>query len=134
MSKLTKQTGGLDPPVALFDRVSGVNDVRASILAELERLLNSRTPDKPPLAGTLGTPAYGIPDLSTFSYANEGMSTRIIDRIERAIAYFEPRLRSARVHVEPKRGEPDRLDLVVQAQLRGSLEPFQTTLTLDRRR
>lgn len=134
MNKTNKHTGGQIPPVALLDRLSGVDSYQSSILAELERLLNTRRSDITPLAKAPGVAAYGIPDLSTFTTANEGAASRIIDRIEKAICLFEPRLRGTQIGIEQRPGEPDRLDVTIQAQIRKTHEPFHAVLMVERRK
>jgi type VI secretion system protein ImpF len=84
-------------PFRMLDAVG----LRASVAAELERLLNTRVPvpvDKR-LARERSTIDYGIPDLSHY-WTRDTDSTSDLEReIERAIAVFEPRLVAPRASI-----------------------------------
>lgn len=123
------------PVVALLDRFTGPIDqdaVLASVRAELERLCNTRqraaAKDEPRTEGVI---SYGIPDLSTYSVAIEGMVNRLTSQIETAIRTFEPRLSRPNVQLLPDARAPDRLDLIINARLGG--EPVEFGLNLARR-
>ena len=62
-----------------------------SVLANLRRLLNSRTGIAP------GALDYGIPDLSDFVYNMPESQTRIRAAIKAAVEKYEPRLRRVTV-------------------------------------
>lgn len=131
----TKNRIDAGPKPALFDRFSSplghaTDDLRASVRAEIFRLFNTRRLDD---GGPVPTDVtgYGIPDLSTFNFANEGRLVRLQNRLEAALGAFEPRLRNPRVIVRAGQDAPDRLAIVIQASLAG--ERFNTEILLPRR-
>ncbi len=76
------------------DRVLSIEGVEASVVRELQRLMNSRSPV--PLSVFADTPLtvldYGIPDYSAHSAQNEADRLRLASAIRHAITCFEPRL------------------------------------------
>ncbi len=94
-------------PIPLFDKldqrfdaahgteqVLDVDGVEASVVRELQRLLNSRSPV--PLSAfeeaALTVLDYGIPDYGAHSAQSEADRRRVAAAIRRAIEAFEPRL------------------------------------------
>jgi type VI secretion system protein ImpF len=80
-----------------------VDQVLASVRADLEVLLNTRSPypDVPaeyPLTAR-SVLAYGLPDLTTAPAASEADRTAIGAALADAVARYEPRLRRVRVAV-----------------------------------
>jgi type VI secretion system lysozyme-like protein len=82
-------------------RVLDAAGLRASVEAELDRLLNTRAPvaaDEITLRER-STIDYGIPDLSYFWRQDAGSESELERTIEQAIAAFEPRLLSPRATI-----------------------------------
>lgn len=94
-------------PIPLFDKldqrfdaehgteqVLDIDGVEASVVRELQRLLNSRSPI--PLSAyeeaALTVLDYGIPDYGAHSAQSEADRRRVAASIQRAIEAFEPRL------------------------------------------
>lgn len=108
-----------------------------SVRRELERLLNTRSSlpvDRLEEREELTVLEYGIPDLSAFSAANPADQARLAAAVTRAVAVFEPRLRSPRVSVLGLEDHQRSLALRIDATLAGDpvAEPisFQTVLGL----
>ncbi len=76
------------------DRVLSIDGVEASVVRDLRRLMNSRSPV--PLSVFADTPLtvldYGIPDYSAHSAQNEADRLLLATAIRHAITCFEPRL------------------------------------------
>lgn len=72
-----------------------------SIAGEISLLLNTRCPrSRDVMAGRRRTTLdYGIPDLSGFQPFDSAAEAALVAELETAIATFEPRLLSPRVHV-----------------------------------
>jgi type VI secretion system protein ImpF len=84
-------------------RIYGAQGLRASVLRELGRLLNTRCP-------LAGGPAderdrtvidYGIPDFSHLGPASTTDVRHLAQVLERTITAYEPRLQHVRVSLEP---------------------------------
>jgi type VI secretion system protein ImpF len=84
-------------PRRVLDRAG----VRASVAAELDRLLNTRAPIAADEIARRqrSTIDYGIPDLSYFCPGAGGSEADLVHLIELAIAAFEPRLLSPRAAI-----------------------------------
>jgi type VI secretion system lysozyme-like protein len=100
--------------------VVGPGELRAAVGRDLARLLNTRSP----VAWTDWSDRertvldYGIPDFSALHPANGDDRMRLGAMVEQCIATFEPRLRSVRVHVQPRDGsDPRTLMLRIDALL-----------------
>jgi len=136
-------------PLPLFDRLgaSGAAGQTASrstdrrllfqsILDELSRLLNSRSPVLPEYAewanGTVLD--YGIPDLSSVTPAREGDRQKVAEIIERRVAAYEPRLCDVRASVMPSPGDSQGLHIVISGSVRvgSTREPISLPIALDR--
>lgn len=95
------------------DQVEAVHD---SILAHLQRLLNTRQGDSAAL------PEYGIPALTNLDYA--GRAREIRRQIERSIRAFEPRLEGVRVkYIEPDPLEPLQVRFEISGRVATTDEP-----------
>jgi type VI secretion system lysozyme-like protein len=76
--------------------------LRLSVIRELDRLLNTRTPlaadelERRPRS----TLDYGIPDLSLFWPFDADSEAKLVGLIERSIQAYEPRLRNPRIRIE----------------------------------
>jgi type VI secretion system lysozyme-like protein len=75
--------------------------LRASVAAELDRLLNTRAPIAADEVARRprSTINYGIPDLSYFRPGGGGSQAELVRLIEQTIAAFEPRLLSPRATI-----------------------------------
>ncbi len=143
----TDQSPFLRTKALLFDRLSsvldenpatqagfiGLDDVKRSIIEQLEHLLNTRI--APPVAGQLQqeTPTvltYGIPDYSAWSVGDTGKMRLLVRSIEQAIAAFEPRLKNVRAELVST--DPSSLEQALQIRLIAQLhvEPLTDDLKL----
>jgi len=122
--------GGVKP--VIHDYTSLV----AAVMEELERLLNTRCHMRGEsaelAAGTVVD--YGVPDLTSFSPANESEQRRLADVLAQRIAAYEPRLRDVRVVLAPSDSSPVGMRGRLVASLRsGSIyEPVSLLLAIDR--
>lgn len=93
-------------------RVLDAAGLRASVEAELDRLLNTRAPVAADEVARRerSTIDYGIPDLSYFWRQDTGSASELERTIEQAIAAFEPRLLSPRATIVRP---PDRLGAAI---------------------
>lgn len=82
-------------------RILDAAGLRASVAAELDRLLNTRAPVAADAIARRerSTIDYGIPDLSYFWPGAGASETELARLIEQAIAAFEPRLLSPRATI-----------------------------------
>ena len=101
-------------------RVVGPAELRAAVGRDLARLLNTRSP----VAWNEWSDRertvldYGVPDFTALHPANSGDRMRLGAMVEQCITTFEPRLRSVRVHVQPRgAGDPRTLMLRIDALL-----------------
>ncbi len=91
-------TGGADLAATSFQRI---RDLKQSVRRDLEALLNTRWRCTPPpeslkqLKTSLAN--YGVPDVTGAAFASPRSREELVQLIERAIEYFEPRLKSVRV-------------------------------------
>jgi type VI secretion system protein ImpF len=121
-----------------FDGID-VRELKASVARDLEWLLNTRVwlpPDAAELRGLdearESILTWGIPDLSTFSWASPQDCQAIAAIVERTIRTFEPRLLSRSVRVEILPGE-DVADFSVKLRIHAVLhvEPINEHVTFD---
>jgi len=93
-------------------RLLDADGIRRSVLAELQRLLNTRrgpAAGRWPVAGTvLG---YGVPDHALDNPASVRDQKALCTEVENAIRAFEPRLQDVRVWVADDAGGRGRLAL-----------------------
>lgn len=117
-------------PFILHDRAG----VKASVRAELERLLSTRLSLPPSeLAGRQrSTVDYGIPDGANVSPADPDGRALLATRITAAITAFEPRLAAPAVRLVQAADRGDRLIAEIDATLaiEGLLEPVSFTISL----
>jgi len=117
----------------------GVRELKQEVARDLEWLLNTRTwlsPEQNALEGleeareSLLT--YGIPDLSTYSWANPQDCQRIANLVETAIRVFEPRLlaRSVRCEIVPNEHEAD-FDLKLRIEAILHVDPISEHVSFD---
>jgi type VI secretion system protein ImpF len=108
-------------PLPLFDRLAqgspesvserrvlDANDVRGSVLLDLQRLLNTRSSMRGSLRQlTSGTVLdYGLPDFSALTPASEADRNLLAQTVAARIAAHEPRLRNVRVALGPDPASP----------------------------
>lgn len=127
-------------PAPLFDRLAGSPralgraGLRASLVRELGRLLNTRSPLPAGryLAEPLTVLDYGLPDLLAFSPANPDDHRLVEAVVARAVLAFEPRLSEVRVTVRETGGDGRALRLALEAVLSsGTLsEPLRFPLEI----
>ncbi len=90
---------------ALMSRAQSVRLLKESLRRDIEWLLNTRrireesTDPKAELTHSLYN--YGLPDLTHYSFSSQRDMARVTWLLENTVAIFEPRLRDARVHIEP---------------------------------
>jgi len=121
-----------------FDGV-GLRELKASVARDLEWLLNTRVwmPEHQHEIANLDETrksvlAYGIPDLSTYSWSSNTDRREIAALIEGVIRTFEPRLesRSVRVEIVPTNDVDDfSLKLRIEALLH--VDPISEHVTFD---
>lgn len=133
---------------SLFDRLAGtaaarrpdgsigLREIQGAVTRDLEWLLNSRCwwPGEIEAHEHAGRSllAYGLPDLSGYSWTSEEDSRAVAKRIEEAIKLFEPRLvpRSIKVGVLGRESVADfRVRLRIDATLH--VEPYTERVAFD---
>lgn len=89
----------------LMSRAQSVRMLKESLRRDIEWLLNTRrikeesTDPKAELTHSLYN--YGLPDLTHFSFNSTRDMNRVTWLLENTVATFEPRLRNAKVYIEP---------------------------------
>jgi type VI secretion system protein ImpF len=117
----------------------GVQELRAAVRRDLEWLLNTRLVLPPEIEELERFPearrsilGYGLPDLTTFSPANEADTRNVCALIEEAVRTFEPRLlaRSVRVEFHPSSRVDD---FLMHFKIHGTLyvEPIREQVSFD---
>ena len=92
-------------PEPLMSRAQSVRLLKESLRRDIEWLLNTRrirdesTDPKAELTHSLYN--YGLPDITHFSFSSQRDMTRVVWLLENTVAVFEPRMRNAKVHIEP---------------------------------
>jgi type VI secretion system protein ImpF len=117
-----------------------VEQLKASVLRDLENLLNSREGGSPAEAPydevARSIYNYGLPDFASMAADSNTTETRLLRAIEREVELFEPRLKDVRISLqEPRAGEERRLGFVIEATLLLDPDPehieFDTVLEID---
>jgi type VI secretion system protein ImpF len=117
----------------------GLEELRAAVRRDLEWLLNTRLVMPPEIESLERFPearrsilGYGLPDLTTFSPANEADTHSVCALIEEAVRVFEPRLipRSVRVEFLPSSRVDD---FLLHFKIHGTLfvEPIREQVSFD---
>lgn len=119
---------------APFGETVRVDALKASVRAELSRLLNTRRPTAGPAPeGGLSVLDYGVSDFT--GSGTESRTNRILlaRRIEEAILAFEPRLADPLVQVTPDAARAWLLRVAVEGSLRSEqgLQPAAFLLVID---
>lgn len=120
-------------------RDASVRRLRASLLRDLEWLLNTRRrseaadDDFPELEASLYN--YGLPDISSMSADSPAVQQRLAREVQEALEVFEPRLAGVRVKVaEAEEGERRGIHLLIEGLLRMDPSPqrvrFDTVLEI----
>lgn len=121
-----------EPPIT---RAESLRRLRTSVRRDLEWLLNSRRiadPIDPRLVElNRSVYAYGLPDVSSMSLSNLAEQDRLLKGIERAISYFEPRLKDVRVIPvrDAAKEKMQRLDFRIEALL--LMDPAPEAILFD---
>ncbi len=138
-------------PAPLFERLTDLNPdvsaeaqplttlppgaLRASVLREIERLLNTRAPVAAPVLQqrVRSTIDYGIPDLSVLGTRDFDSETRFADAIRQAIEAYEPRLADPSVRLARSTRQNGGVVVQVNGELRmGSIrEPVSFEIAVD---
>jgi type VI secretion system protein ImpF len=114
----------------------GARELCASLARDLEWLLNSRPALGERAAalpyGSDSILAYGLPDLSGYSWRSPGDAERIAELLQRAICRFEPRLRARTVQVSALPSE-DAADFQLRFRIDAVLrtEPVELPVSFD---
>ena len=100
-------------------RVLTRDGLRASVLTEVERLLNTRCPfDRATVAGRERTVLeYGLPDMANYYSENQEDQQLLCNAVREAIEAYEPRLKNVRVTIEAVDRPNQRLALGIHGQL-----------------
>jgi type VI secretion system protein len=89
-----------------------LDDLRQSILRNLEQILNSRE------GMSSACPAYGIPDLTQIVHGIPLRAREVEVSLERCIQQYEPRLRDVRVEHIVETGAPMTASFRISARLK----------------
>lgn len=137
LSVLDRLLGEDDAPAGGTPRARSVARLRASLLRDLEWLLNTRrvlapAPDSHPEVRA-SVHHFGLPDLTSLAAGSDEVRRELLREVEEAIRRFEPRLSRVRVTAaEDEPGAGRRLRFVVEGVLQMEPEPervaFDTVL------
>jgi type VI secretion system protein ImpF len=114
-------------------RLLNVRQIKASVVRDLENLLNSRRnitalPDGlSQLVDSVAT--YGLKDFTGENTSSQDVKQAIRKDVERAIARFEPRLKNVKVAVETGSKKERNLSFRISAML--VVDPIREPVTLD---
>lgn len=117
----------------LMSRAQSVRLLKESLRRDIEWLLNSRrifeesTDPKAELTHSLYN--YGLPDITHYSFNSSRDMNRVTWLLENTVAIFEPRLRNAKVFVEPV----DKGSLKIKFRVEGMLvmDPAPERVSFD---
>lgn len=117
----------------LMSRAQSVRYLKESLRRDIEWLLNTRrineesTDPKAELTHSLFN--YGLPDLTHYSFNSSRDMGRVTWLLENTVAIFEPRLRNAKVYVEPV----DKASLKIKFRVEGMLvmDPAPERVSFD---
>lgn len=136
LDRLMDTTPGLaaDPPVTWRE---SVDQLRASVMRDLEWLLNTRRIAEPAPAGFPEVQSsvyhFGLPDISSRSRDDPDSARVLLRQIEDCVRTFEPRLTAVQVSArDPEAETHHRIRFVIEALLRMDPDPerivFDTVL------
>lgn len=112
-------------PASAPERLLQGADLKVSLARDLERLLNARnglTLDEA-LGCEVSALTYGMPDFFASGLHPGGDLQVLAERVQHAIASFEPRLREVTVQAQSDARYPDRARLVVTAAVAVGRQP-----------
>lgn len=123
-----------------FTRAQSLRELRAALKRDLEWLLNTRKTIEPAPESARETVRsvyhYGFADISSKSVLSGRDQSDLIRDMEAAIAIFEPRLKRAKVRLEPVEGSYRTLKFVIEGLLCMDPAPepvrFDTVLELGK--
>lgn len=120
---------------ASFEGVS-VRELKASVARDVEWLLNTRVWVPWNLEGfeeaRTSLLAYGLPDLSTYSWAEVDHAKSVGALIEECIRRFEPRIQPRSVHCDVERAEDiSNFELRVRIEAVLHVEPILEPVVFD---
>ena len=114
-------------------RLMGLREIRALVVRDLERLLNSRQrillPPSEYREVNNSVYVYGLRDFSAENPQNRSAMRKIRQEIEQTIAKFEPRLRNAKVQVEDAKDNRRSLNFRITGIL--VVEPLSEPVAFD---
>lgn len=114
-------------------RLMGLREIRALVVRDLERLLNSRQrillPPSEYREVNNSVYVYGLRDFSAENPQNRSAMRKIRQEIEQTIAKFEPRLRNAKVQVEDAKDKRRSLNFRITGIL--VVEPLSEPVAFD---
>lgn len=114
-------------------RLQSVREVKASVIRDLENLLNTRRPpdELPPDFRHIQDSllVYGLKDFTALNPRSTATRQLLRTEIEKMIARFEPRLRNVAVHLEVDAGN----ERILRFRISGILmvEPLSEPVTFD---
>ena len=124
------------PTAKRADGTTGLREIQGAVTRDLEWLLNTRCwwpGDLDELElGSRSLLAYGLPDLTGYSWTSEEDSRTVARKIEEAIRMFEPRLlpRSIKVALLGRESASDfRIRMRIDATLH--VEPYTERVAFD---
>ena len=116
-----------------FTRAQSLRELKLGLKRDLEWLLNTRkTIDPAPESAqetTRSVYQYGFADISSKSVASSRDQSELIREMETAIAFFEPRLKRARVRIEAQEGNFRILKFVIEGLL--CMDPAPEPIRFD---
>ncbi len=123
----------LEPPLT---RAQSVRELKAALRRDLEWLLNTRRTIEPSPSSLKEVERslynYGLPDVSSLYLRSSKDQASLLEAIKSAIDFFEPRLMSIKVTLEPAAGETRVLRFGIEGLLRMDPAPehvfFDTVL------
>jgi type VI secretion system protein ImpF len=124
---------------ALPTRAQLLRQYKAAVCRDLEWLLNTRRTIEPASGPETARSVYqyGFADISSKSVLSSQDCNDLVREMEAAIAIFEPRLKRARVRLEPLGEHGRNLRFVIEGMLCMDPSPqpvaFDTTLELGKR-
>ncbi|MDX9788461.1 MAG: type VI secretion system baseplate subunit TssE [Desulfobacterales bacterium] len=132
LDRLVDETPGVSGE-SVQDRVLSVAQIRASVMQDLEQLLNSRRRILQPATGypevINSLYAYGVADFTASNPKSIAVQQQLRRDIEKTIARFEPRLKNVRVHLETAGQSHRQLRFRITAML--VVEPISEPISFD---
>jgi len=114
-------------------RLQGVREIKASVVRDLENLLNTkRAPEEPARKFRQARNSmllYGLRDFTARNPRSVATRQQLREEIEKMVSQFEPRLRDVAVHLDAEVGN----ERVLRFRISGVLvvEPLSEPVTFD---